>query len=84
MADRANIDDDEEGPEEAVAAKLAKDPLAPSQAERDAHEATHLPSRSVCGVRVRKARQPSSRPARAGGEDRPGGHDGLRLRKTAR
>jgi hypothetical protein len=49
MADPVSVeDDDEEGPEEALAAKPAKDPLAPSQAERDAHEATHLPFRSWC------------------------------------
>ena len=39
---------DEDGPEEAVAAKPARDPCAPTKAERDAHEATHLPFRSWC------------------------------------
>jgi hypothetical protein len=50
MAEPASVDDedDQEGPEEALTAKPARDPQAPSQAERDAHEATHLPFRSWC------------------------------------
>ena len=35
-------------PEEAKTAKPARDPRAPTKAERDAHEATHLPFRSWC------------------------------------
>jgi hypothetical protein len=41
-------DDDGDPVEEAVVAKPAKDPRAPTQAERDEHEATHLPFRSWC------------------------------------
>jgi hypothetical protein len=41
-------DEDGDPVEEAVVAKPAKDPRAPSQAERDEHEATHLPFRSWC------------------------------------
>ena len=39
---------DEHEPEEAKVAKPARDPSAPTKAERDAHEATHLPFRSWC------------------------------------
>jgi hypothetical protein len=41
-------DEEEEAMEEAVVAKPAKDPHAPTHAEREAHEATHLPFRSWC------------------------------------
>ncbi len=41
-------EDEEEGPEEALTAKPARDPQDPSQAERDAHEAAQLPFRSWC------------------------------------
>ena len=37
-----------EATEEAMAAKPAKDPRAPTKAEREAHEPTHLPFRSWC------------------------------------
>ena len=39
---------DGEGVEEAKTVKQAKDPKAPTAAEREAHEATHLPFRSWC------------------------------------
>ena len=66
MADPVNVDDDnEEGPEEALAAKPAKDPLAPRQAERDAHEATHLPFRSWCAECVCGRRDNPSHARRA-------------------
>ena len=42
-------DDDEEHPaEEARRVKVVRDPSAPTKAERDAHEATHLPFRVWC------------------------------------
>ena len=58
-------EDDIEGPEEAVVAKPARDPHAPSQAERDAHEATHLPFRSWCAecVSGRRDNPPHTRRA---------------------
>lgn len=34
--------------EEARSARMASDPCAPSKAEKDAHEATHLPFRIWC------------------------------------
>ena len=40
--------DDEIEVEEARVAKTARDPLAPTQAEWTAHQATHLPYRSWC------------------------------------
>lgn len=41
-------EDAAEEPEEAKAAKPMRDPGQPTQAERDAHEATHLPFRIWC------------------------------------
>ena len=38
--------------EEAKEARPARDPLAPTKAEKDAHEATHLPFRSWCAACV--------------------------------
>ena len=46
--DGAAPEEEEEEAEEAMVAKPARSPLAPTQAERDAHEATHLPFRSWC------------------------------------
>ena len=52
----AREDQEEEGQEEeqeeVKVAKPARDPRAPTKAERDAHEATHLPFRSWCAERV--------------------------------
>ena len=50
-SDEQGLDEDLgefEEPEEAKVSKPARDPLAPTQAEREAHEATHLPFRSWC------------------------------------
>lgn len=48
-AEEQNEDETEEHPaEEARAAKPARDPGAPSKAEQEAHEATHLPFRVWC------------------------------------
>ena len=41
-------ENEEEQVEEAKVARPAKDPKAPTKAEKDAHEATHLPFRSWC------------------------------------
>ena len=46
--DVLEVDDDELEVEEARVAKTARDPLAPTQAEWTAHQATHLPFRSWC------------------------------------
>jgi hypothetical protein len=49
IAEEPAPDEGEEHPaEEARAARRARDPGAPTQAERDAHSATHLPFRSWC------------------------------------
>ena len=44
----AGDEEPEEEVEEAKAVRVARNPLAPTQAEREAHEATHLPFRSWC------------------------------------
>ncbi len=56
--------------EEARAARPARDPGAPTQAERDAHASTHLPFRSWCVecVQGRKDAPPHFRTKRAAGE----------------
>ena len=50
--DEEEEQDEEEGGEEAILCKPCRDPGAPTQAEIDAHEATHLPYRSWCPVCV--------------------------------
>jgi hypothetical protein len=56
--------------EEARAARPARDPGAPTQAERDAHSATHLPFRSWCDecVQGRRDAPPHCRTKRGAGE----------------
>ncbi len=56
--------------EEARAARPARDPGAPTQAERDAHVATHLPFRSWCAhcVHGRRDAPPHFRTKRGAGE----------------
>ena len=56
--------------EEARAARPARDPGAPTQAERDAHAATHLPLRSWCDecVHGRRDAPPHCRTKRGAGE----------------
>ena len=56
--------------EEARAARPARDPGAPTQAERDAHASTHLPFRSWCDecVHGRRDAPPHFRTKRAAGE----------------
>ena len=56
--------------EEARAARPAHDPGAPTQAERDAHSATHLPFRSWCDecVQGRRDAPPHCRTKRGAGE----------------
>ena len=49
-------EEEEERAEEAVIARPARNPGAPSAAERAAHEATHLPFRIWCPVCVRGRR----------------------------
>ena len=41
-------DADEDGEEEAAVPRMARDPGEPTKAEKEAHEATHLPFRSWC------------------------------------
>ena len=67
----AGDDDEPEHPaEEARAARPARDPGAPTQADRDAHAATHLPFRSWCAecVQCRADAPPHYRTKRAAGE----------------
>ncbi len=56
--------------EEARAARPARDPGAPTQAERDAHSTTHLPFRSWCDecVQGRRDAPPHCRTKRGAGE----------------
>jgi hypothetical protein len=56
--------------EEARAARPARDPGAPTQGERDAHAATHLPFRSWCAecVEGRRDAPPHCRTKRSAGE----------------
>ena len=57
MDDESNEDEDgEENEEEAVLPKRALDPCAPTAAEVEAHQATHLPFRSWCTHCVRGRR----------------------------
>ncbi len=66
--------EDEQAPEhpaeEARAARPARDPCAPTQAERDAHAATHLPFRSWCDecVHGRRDAPPHCRTKRGAGD----------------
>ena len=62
--------DAEHPAEEARAARPARDPGAPTQAERDAHAATHLPFRSWCDecVQGRRDAPPHCRTKRSAGE----------------
>jgi hypothetical protein len=67
----AGGDDEPEHPaEEARAARPSRDPGAPTQADRDAHAATHLPFRSWCDacVQGRRDAPPHCRQKRAAGE----------------
>jgi hypothetical protein len=67
----ARQDEPEEHPaEEARAARPSRDPGAPTQADRDAHAATHLPFRSWCEACVhgRQDAPPHCRQKRVAGE----------------
>ncbi len=66
----AGEQEDEHPAEEARAARPARDPGAPTQAERDAHNTTHLPFRSWCDecVQGRKDAPPHCRTKRGPGE----------------
>ncbi len=67
----ARQDEPEEHPaEEARAARPSRDPGAPTQADRDAHAATHLPFRSWCDacVQGRRDAPPHCRQKRVAGE----------------
>ena len=63
-------DEPEHPAEEARAARPSKDPGAPTQADRDAHAATHLPFRSWCAawVQGRQSAPPHFRQKRVAGE----------------
>ena len=63
-------DEPEHPAEEARAARPSRDPGAPTQAERDAHAATHLPFRSWCDdcVQGRRDAPPHCRTKREAGE----------------
>jgi hypothetical protein len=63
-------DEPEHPAEEARAARPARDPGAPTQAQRDAHSATHLPFRSWCDecVQGRRDAPPHFRTKRGPGE----------------
>jgi hypothetical protein len=64
VEDPEGVDAAEE-PEEARAAKPMRDPGQPTQAERDAHEATHLPFRIWCADCVAGRRDnPADEPAK--------------------
>jgi hypothetical protein len=70
-AESGGVPDEPEHPaEEARAARPARDPGAPTQAMRDAHEATHLPFRSWCAecVHGRRDAPPHHRTKRGAGE----------------
>jgi hypothetical protein len=69
-AEAAAPDEGEHPAEEARAARPARDPGAPTQAERDAHSATHLPFRSWCDecVQGRRDAPPHRRTKRGAGE----------------
>ena len=66
----ARQDEPEHPAEEARAARPSRDPSAPTQADRDAHAATHLPFRSWCEACVhgRQDAPPHCRQKRAAGE----------------
>ncbi len=66
----AQPDEPEHPAEEARAARPSRDPGAPTQAERDAHAATHLPFRSWCDecVQGRRDAPPHCRTKRGAGE----------------
>ncbi len=66
----AEPDEPEHPAEEARAARPSKDPGAPTQADRDAHAATHLPFRSWCDecVQGRRDAPPHCRQKRGAGE----------------
>ncbi len=66
----AGEQEDEHPAEEARAARPARDPGAPTQAERDAHNTTHLPFRSWCDecVQGRKDAPAHFRTKRAAGD----------------
>jgi hypothetical protein len=66
----ARQDEPEHPAEEARAARPSRDPGAPTQADRDAHAATHLPFRSWCEACVhgRQDAPPHCRRKRAAGE----------------
>jgi hypothetical protein len=68
--EQAAPEEGEHPAEEARAARPARDPGAPTQAERDAHSATHLPFRSWCDecVQGRRDAPPHCRTKRAAGE----------------
>jgi hypothetical protein len=70
-AELGGVPDEPEHPaEEARAARPARDPGAPTQAMRDAHEATHLPFRSWCAecVHGRRDAPPHHRTKRGAGD----------------
>ena len=58
-----NSDEEEHPGEEARRVKVVRDPCAPTKAEREAHEATHLPFRIWCEhcVNGRKDNPPHTR-----------------------
>ena len=66
----ARQDEPEHPAEEARAARPSRDPGAPTQADRDAHAATHRPCRSGCGdcVHGRQDAPPHGRQKRVAGE----------------
>ena len=61
--DHNPVPEEEEAPEEARPAKPARSPILPTAAQREEHEATHLPFRSWCRFCVsgRRDSQPHSR-----------------------
>ncbi len=65
----AEPDEPEHPAEEARAARPSRDPGAPTQAQRDAHAATHLPFRSWCDecVQGRRDAPPHCRQKRGAG-----------------
>ncbi len=69
-AEEIEEEDPEHPAEEARAARPSRDPGAPTQADRDAHAATHLPFRSWCDecVQGRRDAPPHFRQKRVAGE----------------
>ena len=83
--DEADAGEGEHPAEEARRAKKARDPGAPSRAEVEAHEATHLPFRIWCEecVAGRRDNPAHLRVPREPGGSRGSARGGVRLRLRA-